>query len=108
MMSNLQSHVSISPDSNFAKKVPLFPFKKSDIHSGRCHRVAWNLAKRGVCHLRSSEYLCCFQWRQVEVSVTLLLRPHFCARYQQLYFPYLSGNGIADAAAQNASIRIGN
>jgi hypothetical protein len=28
-------------------------------------------------------------------------------RYQQLYFPYLSGHGIADAAAQNASIRIG-
>jgi hypothetical protein len=28
-------------------------------------------------------------------------------KYQQLYFPYLSGNGMADAAAQNASIKIG-
>jgi hypothetical protein len=39
--------------------------------------------------------------------VSPLSLPHLCARYQQLYFPYLSGNGIADAAAQNASIRIG-
>lgn len=28
-------------------------------------------------------------------------------KYQQLYFPYLSGNGVADASAQNASIKIG-
>ena len=28
-------------------------------------------------------------------------------KFQQLYFPYLSGTGIADAAAQNASIKIG-
>lgn len=28
-------------------------------------------------------------------------------RYQQLYFPYLSGNGVAEAEVQNASIRIG-
>ena len=28
-------------------------------------------------------------------------------KYQQLYFPYLSGNGVADATVLNASIRIG-
>jgi hypothetical protein len=28
-------------------------------------------------------------------------------RYQQLYFPYLSGSGLADASAVNASIKLG-
>ena len=47
------------------------------------------------------------RWRYSLDSYVLVVCDVLLLRYEQLYFPYLSGSGLADASAINASIKLG-